>query len=205
MSVDGEAREDWVRSVTVEEAAKQLGVADRGRVDLRRPAAQDVPARGHERSRSRPSRTSSCSTARNPVRELQTTAVTVDELLKGENLTLGPEDAVASGTDVKLATGAEVHISPHRRHGHQRERARRPAGREDQRPEHEHGRAEGRIDPGTPGEQIATYRVTVKNGKEIGREKIGGKVTKEPKPKKIVASAPSRCPRRRGLGPSRQV
>jgi resuscitation-promoting factor RpfB len=41
------------------------------------------------------------------------------------------------------------------------------------------------LDPGEAGEQIVTYRVTVKNGQETGREKLGAKVTKEPKPKKV--------------------
>jgi hypothetical protein len=38
-------------------------------------------------------------------------------------------------------------------------------------------------DPGAAGERIATYRITIKDGKEVSREEIGAKVTKEAKPK----------------------
>jgi resuscitation-promoting factor RpfB len=39
------------------------------------------------------------------------------------------------------------------------------------------------VEPGAPGERIATYRITIKNGKEVAREEIGSKITKEAKPK----------------------
>ena len=39
------------------------------------------------------------------------------------------------------------------------------------------------VDPGAPGERIATYRITIKNGKEVAREEIGSKTTKDAKPK----------------------
>ncbi|KOV89683.1 resuscitation-promoting factor [Nocardia sp. NRRL S-836] len=186
MSVDGQAREEWVRSVTVEEAAKQLGVPTEGSW-FSAPTSSDVPLDGMNLE-VKTLKTVKLFDGANPVREVQTTAVTVDELLKSENLTLGPEDAVASGADVRLATGAEIYIS---RTGVTVINVNEPVAAPVEKtndPTMTAGEQKV-VDPGAPGEQISTYRVTVKNGKEIAREKIGGKVTKEPKPKKIVVGS----------------
>ncbi|SMD23708.1 resuscitation-promoting factor [Lentzea albidocapillata] len=183
MSIDGQAREDWVRSVTVEEAAKQLGVPLEG-AWMSAPGAHDVPLEGMS-VEVKTRKNIKLFDGANPVREVQTTALTVDELLKSENLSLGPEDAVASGMDVKLATGAEVYIS---RTGVTVINVNEPVAPPVEKTNDPNMTAGQQTvtDPGTPGEQTSTYRVTVKNGKEISREKIGGKVTKEPKPKKIT-------------------
>ncbi|MET8760226.1 transglycosylase family protein [Lentzea sp. NPDC004782] len=182
-SIDGQAREDWVRSVTVEEAAKQMGVPIEG-AWFSAPGNQQVPLEGMNLE-VKTRKNIKLFDGANPVREIQTTAVTVDELLKNENLSLGPEDAVASGTDVKLATGAEVYIS---RTGVTVINVNEPVAPpvETTKDPNMNAGEQTVTDPGTPGEQVSTYRVTVKNGKEISREKIGGKVTKEPKPKKIT-------------------
>ena len=58
------------------------GRADRGRVDVR-AGWPGRAARRHERSRSRPSRTITLFDGGNAPRQVQTTAVTVDELLQG--------------------------------------------------------------------------------------------------------------------------
>jgi uncharacterized protein YabE (DUF348 family) len=183
MSVDGQAREEWVRSVSVEEAAKQLGVPVEG-AWFSAPGSQDVPLEGMNLE-VKTRKNIKLFDGANPVREIQTTALTVDELLKSENLSLGPEDAVASGTEVKLATGAEVYIS---RTGVTVINVNEPVAPPVEKTNDPNMNAgEQKVtDPGEAGEQISSYRVTVKNGKEISREKIGGKVTKEPKPKKIT-------------------
>ncbi|TWP50106.1 DUF348 domain-containing protein [Lentzea tibetensis] len=183
MSVDGQQKEDWVRSVTVEEAAKQMGVPVEG-AWFSAPAGQDVPLEGMNLE-VKTLKTIKLFDGANEPREIKSTAVTIDELLKNENLTLGPEDAVASGVDVKLTSGAEVHIS---RTGVTVINANEPvAPPVEETTDANMMRGEQKVlDPGEAGEQIVTYRVTVKNGKEIAREKLGAKVTKEPKVKKVV-------------------
>ncbi|WP_285751655.1 resuscitation-promoting factor [Lentzea sp. NBRC 105346] len=183
MSVDGQQREDWVRSVTVEEAAKQLGVNTEG-AWFSAPGAQDVPLEGMNLE-VKTLKTIKLYDGAKDVREVRTTAVTVDELMKNENLTLGPEDAVDAGLDVKITNGAEVHIS---RTGVTVMNATEPIAppvEKTQDPNMMRGEQKV-LDPGEAGEQIVTYRVTVKNGKEVSREKLGAKETKAPKPKKVV-------------------
>ncbi|MFD5826930.1 transglycosylase family protein [Lentzea sp. NPDC060358] len=182
-SVDGQAREDWVRSVTVEEAAKQMGVPLEG-AWMSAPSGQDIPLEGMSLE-VKTLKNVKLFDGANPVREVKTTALTVDELLKGENLSLGPEDAIQSGADVRLATGAEVYIS---RTGVTVINVNEPVAPPVEKTNDPNMNAGEQkvLDPGTPGEQTSQYRVTVKNGKEISREKLGSTVTKEPKPKKIV-------------------
>ncbi|HEX7306391.1 transglycosylase family protein [Lentzea sp.] len=182
-SVDGQAREDWVRSVTVEEAAKQMGVPLEG-AWMSAPSGQDIPLEGMNLE-VKTLKSVKLFDGANPVREVKTTALTVDELLKGENLSLGPEDAIQSGADVRLATGAEVYIS---RTGVTVINVNEPVAPPVEKTNDPNMNAGEQkvLEPGEAGEQISQYRVTVKNGKEIAREKLGSKVTKEPKPKKIV-------------------
>ncbi|SDG79314.1 Uncharacterized conserved protein YabE, contains G5 and tandem DUF348 domains [Lentzea fradiae] len=182
-SVDGQAREDWVRSITVEEAARQLGVPTEG-TWFSAPASQDIPLEGMNLE-VKTRKSIKLFDGGNAVREIQTNAVTVEELLKNENLTLGPDDAIASGTDVRLATGAEVYIT---RTGVTVINVTEPVAPPVEKTNDPNMNAGEQkvLDPGTPGEQVSQYRVTVKDGKEINREKIGSQVTKEPTPKKIV-------------------
>ncbi|HEV7906817.1 MAG TPA: transglycosylase family protein [Pseudonocardiaceae bacterium] len=182
MKVDGEQREGWVRSVTVDEALKQLNVPSDG-AWVSADRKSDVPLQGMNLE-VKSLKTITLYDGANEPRQIKTNAVTVDELLKSEKLSLGAEDAIEPGIDLKITSGAEVHIS---RTGvsvvNQTEAVQPPV---EEIADDSMMKGEQKVeDPGTPGEQIVTYRVTVKNGKEIGREKLGAKVTKEPKAKKV--------------------
>ncbi|WP_394613979.1 transglycosylase family protein [Lentzea sp. JNUCC 0626] len=183
MSVDGQAREDWVRSVTVEEAAKQLGVNLEG-AWMSAQGTHDIPLEGMNLE-VKTRKNIKLFDGANPVREIQTTALSVEELLKGENITLGAEDSITSGMDVKLASGAEVYIS---RTGVTVINVTEPVAPPVEKTNDPNMNAGEQTvtDPGTPGEQISQYKVTIKNGKEVSKEKLSSKVTKEPKPKKIT-------------------
>ncbi|GLY51801.1 resuscitation-promoting factor [Lentzea sp. NBRC 102530] len=183
MSVDGQAREDWVRSITVEEAAKQLGVNLEG-AWMSAQGSQDIPLEGMNLE-VKTRKSIKLFDGANPVREIQTTALSVEELLKAENITLGAEDSITSGMDVKLASGAEVYIS---RTGVTVINVTEPVAPPVEKTNDPNMNAGEQTvtDPGAPGEQISQYKVTIKNGKEVSKEKLSSKVTKEPKPKKIT-------------------
>jgi uncharacterized protein YabE (DUF348 family) len=182
MKVDGEQREGWVRSVTVDEALKQLNVPSDG-AWVSADRKSDVPLQGMNLE-VKSLKTITLYDGGNEPRQIKTNAVTVDELLKSEKLSLGAEDKIEPGIDLKITNGAEVHVS---RTGvsvvNQTETVQPPV---EEIADDSMMKGEQKVeDPGAPGEQIVTYRVTVKNGKEIGREKLGTKVTKEPKAKKV--------------------
>ncbi|MEV8438324.1 transglycosylase family protein [Actinosynnema sp. NPDC051121] len=181
-TVDGEQREGWVRSVTVDEALEQLHVNDEG-AWLSHDRNMDVPLDGLSLE-VKSLKTITLYDGGNAPRQIQTTAVTVEELLKGENLSLGPDDKLETAMDLRVTNGAEVHITRTGVSVINATEAIQPPVEEVKDDTLMKGQKEV-LDPGEAGEQIVTYRVTVKNGQETGREKLGAKVTKEPKPKKV--------------------
>jgi resuscitation-promoting factor RpfB len=182
MTVDGEQREGWVRSVTVDEALEQLKVDDEG-AWLSADRSMDVPLEGISLE-VKSLKTITLYDGGNEPRQLRTTAVTVEELLADENVSLGPEDKLETAADLRITNGAEVHIS---RTGVSVINATEavPPPVEEVKDDSMMKGEKQVLDPGEAGEQIVTYRVTVKNGKETNREKLGAKVTKEPKVKKV--------------------
>ncbi|WP_447005561.1 transglycosylase family protein [Saccharothrix isguenensis] len=182
MTVDGEQREGWVRSVTVDEALDQLKVDDEG-AWLSHDRNMDVPLQGISLE-VKSLKTVTVYDGGNPPRQVRTTAVTVNELLKSENLSLGPDDKLETALDLKVTSGAEVHITRTGVSVVNATEAIQPPVEEIKDDTMMKGQKEV-VEPGEAGEQIVTYRVTVKNGAETGRERLGAKVTKEPKAKKV--------------------
>ncbi|MFI9813935.1 transglycosylase family protein [Saccharothrix variisporea] len=182
LTVDGEQREGWVRSVTVDEALDQLKVNDEG-AWLSADRNMDVPLSGMSLE-VKSLKTITLYDGGTEPRQIQTTAVTVDELLKTQNLTLGPDDKLETAGDLRITNGAEVHISRTGVSVINATEAIAPPVEEVPDDTMMKGSKEV-LDPGEAGEQIVTYRVTIKNGQETNREKLGAKVTKEAKPKKV--------------------
>lgn len=183
--VDGVAQESWVRATNLGEALNQLG-----RSDLAKAGTwTSIPQNGEL---SLEGATVEVKTLKNITvydganepRKVQTNSVTTKEFLGEMRMTLGPDDEAIGGLDVKLTDGAEVHIS---RTGvtmvKQNEEIAPPEQKVDD-PELEKGKTKVE-DPGTPGQKTVTYKVTKRNGKEVGREKFSEEVLAEAKPKII--------------------
>ncbi|MEU5691673.1 transglycosylase family protein [Actinosynnema sp. NPDC020468] len=181
-TVDGESREGWVHSVTVDEALDQLKIDDNGAwVSENRDMA--VPLSGLS-LQVKSQKTITLFDGANEPKQIKTTALTVDELLKEQKLTIGAEDKLEAALDLKITNGVEVHIS--------RTGVSVVNVTESVAPPVEETKddtlAKGEkvvVEPGEAGEVIKTYRVSTTNGKETGREELGSKVTKEAKPKKV--------------------
>jgi uncharacterized protein YabE (DUF348 family) len=182
LSVDGEQKQGWVRSVTVGEAVRQLGVtADDAWTSVGRDA--EVPLEGMS-IEVKTVKTITLFDGAKEARQLRTTAVTVEELLATENLAIGQDDHVEQALDLRITSGAEVHIS---RTGVSVVNVAEPiAPPVEEIPDSTMTKgSEEVVDPGEAGEQVVTYRVTQKNGRETAREQLGTKVVKEPRAKKV--------------------
>ncbi|WP_374108040.1 transglycosylase family protein [Saccharopolyspora sp. 6V] len=182
MTVDGEQREEWVRSVTVGQALRQLGVADDGAwVSSARSTA--VPEQGMDLVVKTAKDITITDGAGEP-RQLTTTAVTVDELVQEQNLQLGPEDHITPGGDQKITSGATVQID---RTGSTVINVTVPIEPPVKEIEDDSMlKGEEKVEnPGTPGEKIVFTRVSTRNGEETGREAVGEKITKEPTEKVV--------------------
>jgi resuscitation-promoting factor RpfB len=182
MTVDGEKRDFWVRATTVGEALKQLNLSPEG-AKLSQDVESEIPLNGMS-IEVKTLKNITFFDGGNAPQAMQTNAVTAGEFLKERNLTLGPEDSIAPGADVKLTNGAEVRVTRNGVTVVNQNEAIEPPVQEVEDPNADKG-TEVVVDPGVAGERIATYRITIKNGKEVGREEIGSKVTKEAKPKVV--------------------
>jgi uncharacterized protein YabE (DUF348 family) len=179
-TVDGQAKESWVRARNLGDGLRQAGAPMQGS-KISNDLGTAIPVDGM---------TVDIRTLKNVMvydggtegKQIQTTAVTIDDLLKELQMSIGPDDAVAPGADVKITDGAEIRIT--------RNGVTVVNKTEDVAPPvqniNDDTMAKGTtqvMDPGAPGEKIVTYRITLKDGKETSRQALGEKVTKEAKPK----------------------
>ncbi|MGQ0840746.1 transglycosylase family protein [Actinokineospora sp.] len=182
MTVDGEKRDAWVRATSLGEALRQANAPVAGAWTS---AGMDtpVPLEGFA-VEIKTAKAIMVFDGGNAPAPITTTAVTVQELMDELKLTLGPNDSITPGGDLKITSGAEVRIS---RTGvtviNQTEPVAPPVQKIEDA-ELDKGK-EIVLDPGAPGERIATYRITQRNGKETKREEIGAKETVAPKPKVV--------------------
>jgi uncharacterized protein YabE (DUF348 family) len=115
---------------------------------------------------------------------VSSTAVTAGDFLKEQNLRLGPDDAIEGGLDMKLADGAQVHISRTGVSVITQQESIDPPVQQIEDSTMDAGKQVVQ-DPGTPGSQLVTYRITKKNGKETGRVQLSVQVTTPAQPKII--------------------
>ncbi|GLY64328.1 transglycosylase [Amycolatopsis taiwanensis] len=181
--VDGVAHESWVRANTLAEALDQLGLSAKfGQGTwFSQPLNKDLSLNGETVEVHTLKHLTVSDGAKAP-REVTTTALTAADFLNEQQLSLGPEDALEGGLDMKLTDGAEVRIS---RTGvsmiTQQETIDAPVQQiKDSTLDSGKQVVE---DPGAPGMQQVTYRITTKNGKETGRVQVSVDVTTPAKPK----------------------
>jgi uncharacterized protein YabE (DUF348 family) len=182
MTIDGEKRDLWVRSTTVGEALQQLNLSVEG-AKLSHSEDHEIPLNGMALE-IKTLKNITLFDGGNAPKAMQTTAVTAGELLKDLKLSLGPDDTITPANDLKITDGSEVRITRNGVTVVNKTEKIQPPVQEIEDPNAEKG-TEVVVKPGVAGERIATYRVTIKNGKEVGREEIGSKVTKKPEPKVI--------------------
>lgn len=183
--VDGEARESWVRATTMGEALDQLGLSSHfGKGTWFSQAPDAELALTGAKVEVRTLKHLTVFDGGSAPREVTSTAVTAGDFLKEQNLTLGPDDAIDGGLDMKLTDGAELHIS--------RTGVSVITQQEDIDPPVQEVKDDtldvGKQvvdDEGTPGSQLVTYRITEKNGKETDRVQVSVQVTTPAKPKII--------------------
>jgi len=182
LTIDGEKRDLWVRATNVRDALKQVNVAAEG-AWMSADMDGEVPLNGMALE-IKTVKNITLFDGGNKPKTLQTTAVTVKELINELHLKLGPDDKIAPGGKLKVADGSEIRITRNGVTVVNRTEKVKPPVQEVEDPNSMEG-TEVVLDPGAPGQRIATYRITVKNGDEMSRVEIGSKVTKQPKPKVI--------------------
>jgi uncharacterized protein YabE (DUF348 family) len=183
--VDGTPRESWVRATNLGDALHQLGLSHLVQQGTwtSMPQTGALPLEGAT-VQIKTFKNITLYDGGNAPRKVTTTAVSTKEFLGEQQMALGPNDVAEGGLEFKLLDGAEVHIS---RTGvmvvNQNEAITPPEQKVDD-PTLLKGQTNV-VDPGTPGEKTVTYRVTKKNGKEVGRVQLSEQIITDAKPKII--------------------
>jgi uncharacterized protein YabE (DUF348 family) len=181
-TVDGQAKESWVRARNLGDALRQAGAPMQGS-KISDDLGKSMPMEGMNVD-IRTIKNVMVYDGGNEGRQVQTTAVNIDELLKELQTSIGPQDAVTPGADVKITDGAEVRITRNGVTVVNKTESIDPPVQNINDDTMMKGQQQV-MDPGAPGEKISTYRIQLINGKETGKEKLGEKVTKEAKPKVV--------------------
>ncbi|GAA0592449.1 resuscitation-promoting factor [Kutzneria viridogrisea] len=182
LSVDGVQQSQWVKALTVGAALQELGVKTDDTKMSADPSAQ-IPLNGMSVD-IRTAKTITFSDGGNAPKQLKTYAVSIQELLKELNVSLGGEDNVSPAVSTKLATGAEVSVSRNGVTVVQEQQDIQPEVQKINDPTMERGE-QTVVDPGAAGKQNVTYRVTMHNGKQTDKQQIAVTVLTPMKPKVI--------------------
>lgn len=176
LTVDGETREEWVRSVNVGQAMRQLGIPDQGAwTSANRSMA--VPENGMNLV-VKTQKNITITDGGGAPRELSTNAVTVDELVKEQNLGLGAQDTVTPGGGEKIVDGAAIQIDRITSSVVNVTTPIEPPVEEIEDDSMLKGEEKVQ-EQGTPGEKIVFTRISERNGEETGREIVGERVVQE--------------------------
>lgn len=177
---DGYSRRAWTTAASVSDALARLGVDSHPDDVDARPDAR-IPLQGMS-LRLTVQRTVTLLDGTKPPRKVTTGAGSVRRLLAEQGVPLGPADVVLPDPDTPLEEGdwiqvvrngsGEVHVTG----------AVPPPVLEVPDPTLAKGIKQVQ-EQGEPGELTAVYRVLVRNGKELSRQKIRGGVVKLPRPR----------------------
>jgi uncharacterized protein YabE (DUF348 family) len=123
-----------------------------------------------------------------PPREIQSTALSVGDLLTQLGVPLHDQDSVTPGRTSPVLPGMTVQVTRVRSEQHSERQLIEPPVKKIKDP----GLPVGSVvveDPGAPGEQIVTYMVTMANGKETDRKQLSVQEIAPARPGKIRVGA----------------
>ncbi|WP_051581449.1 resuscitation-promoting factor [Pseudonocardia acaciae] len=177
---NGSSRQVWTTAGSVRDALARMGVDPHpNQVDA--GPDEQIPLHGMA-LRLELERTVTLLDGAKPPRQVVTKAGTVRALLAEQRAPLGPEDVALPEPDTAVEDGDWIQVVRNGSGEVSLTRAVPPPTLEVPDPGLARGAKEVK-DPGEPGELTSVYRVLVRNGKEIGRQKIRGGVAKLPKPR----------------------
>lgn len=190
MKIDGAYQERWVNAPNVRDALRSIGVPIQGAIMSVDPKSE-IPVDGMSLEL-RTSKILTFSDGGEVPRQISTHAVTVRDLVNEMGIKLGQDDATNPGLDAKIVRGMQVAVSRTGLTVINDQQTIDPPVQSTDDPTLAKGQ-QVVDDPGAPGQEIVTYRLTTKNGKQTHKEQIGVKVLTPPKPK-IVRNGTKSAP-----------
>ncbi len=170
LTVDGTRREVWTTALTVDHALQQVGMRSSEDMELSADRSKRIPLEGMALV-VRISRPITLIDGGLPAREVHSTALSVGDLLTLQGVPLQDRDTVIPEPASPVLPGMTVEVTRIRTEERSERRSVQPPTKRVK----DSSMSSGDVvvdDPGTPGEEIVTFLVTLKNGQEIGRKEL---------------------------------
>lgn len=188
LSVDGTTRKVWTTAHTVESALRQLGMRAESMV-LSTDRTRQIPLQGMALEIEIP-KPITLIDADQPGRQVSSTAHSVGELLAEQGVPLQGSDTSDPEASQPVLPGMTVQVTRIRTERRTEQRPIPPPVQQVKDP----GLASGRQivdEPGTPGEDLVTFLVTLTNGKQTQRKEIATKEITAAQPRRVRVGASS--------------
>ena len=188
LTVDGVSREVYVTALSVDEALDQLGYRADGLV-LSASRSERLPLDGMQLTITTPKDV--VLVADGQERVVSTTAATAGDLLAEQGIALSETDR----TSLYLAQGLlnRMRLQVYRVQVSEVSETTAVKAERVETPDPNAFKGEEKVTkPGVDGEQVTTYRVTVVDGVETGREELSTQVTREPVAEQVAVGSKAR-------------
>jgi uncharacterized protein YabE (DUF348 family) len=182
LTVDGAQHEIWTTALTVDHALQQVGMRSED-MELSADRSRRIPLEGMALV-VRISRPITLLDGGLPAREVQSTALSVGDLLTMQGVPLADQDTVTPEPASPVLPGMTVEVTRIRTEERSEQRPVQPPVKRVKDP----GLRSGEVvvdDPGIPGEKIVTFLVTLKNGQEIGRKELASQQISPARPGRV--------------------
>lgn len=170
LTVDGTQHEIWTTALTVDTALQQVGMQNSPDMELSASPSKRIPLEGMALV-VRNTKPITLLDGGQPPKEIQSSALSVGDLLTQLGVPLHDQDTVTPGRTSPVLPGMTVQVNRVRTEQRTERRLIDPPVKKIKDPE----LAPGSVvveDPGAPGEQVITYAVTLANGKETDRQQL---------------------------------
>jgi resuscitation-promoting factor RpfB len=182
LTVDGAQHEVWTTALTVDHALQQVGMRS-GEMELSADRSKRIPLEGMALV-VRIARPITLLDGGLPAREVQSTALSVGDLLTMQGVPLADQDTVTPEPSSPVLPGMTVEVTRIRTEERSEQQPVQPPVKKVKDPGLRSGEAVVE-DPGVPGEKIVTFLVTLQNGKEIGRKELASQQISPARPSRI--------------------
>jgi uncharacterized protein YabE (DUF348 family) len=182
LTVDGSQHEVWTTALTVDSALQQVGMSAPD-VELSADRTRRIPLEGMALV-VRIAKPITLLDGGQPPKEIQATALSVGDLLTQQGVPLQDRDLVTPARNSPVLPGMTVQVTRVFTEERSFKQLVAPPVKKVRDPRLPVG-SEVVEDPGAPGEQIVTFRVTMENGREADRKQLTAQEVTPPRPARI--------------------
>lgn len=186
LTVDGTQQEVWTTALTVDSALQQVGMSAPD-MELSADRARRIPLEGMALV-VRIAKPITLLDGGQPPKEIQATALSVGDLLTQQGVPLQDRDLVTPARNSPVLPGMTVQVTRVVTEERSFKQLVAPPVKKVKDPRLPVG-SEVVEDPGMPGEQIVTFRVTMANGQEADRKQLAAQEITPPRPARIRVGA----------------